>query len=170
MKNDRAERAKRREIGWLAALLLGVVVALGPSTAWAEEVGRCARAELPWAVTLPDGSTHDAGSLTLCLQQLWTPVSGLHEIRVNGHATGLFMSRLGRAEGPIEKTPVMVFAHPITSDEYRLVGYAWPDGDVMRTYTLRRSGKVPTTVAKRARLPLLDRPDADTVQVAALVQ
>ncbi len=169
MKNDRTGRDTRHEIGWWTALALGVVVALTPATARAEETGRCARADVPWPVTLPDGSTHDAGALALCLQQMWTPASGLHEIRVNGHPTGLFMSRLGNTEGPAESTPVMVFARNL-SGEHRLIGYAWPDGDVMRTYTLRKFGKVSTVVARQERLPLLDRPDADIVLVAALAQ
>ena len=169
MRNDRTGRDTRQEIGWLVALALGIVVALTPSSALGEETGRCARADVPWSVTLPDGSTHDAGALRLCLQQMWTPASGLHEIRVNGNPTGLFMSRLGRTEGLVEATPIMVFARN-PSGEHRLIGYAWPDGDVMRTYTLRKSGKTSATIAKRANLPLFDRSAADVVLVAALAQ
>ena len=100
---------------------------------------------------------------------MWTPASGLHEIRINGHPTGLFMSRLGTTEGLVEDTPIMVFGRD-PSGEHRLIGYAWPDGEVMRTYTLRKFGKVSAAVSKRASLPLLDRSDADVVLVAALAQ
>ena len=155
--------------GWLAALALGILVAFTPSPAWAEQTGRCARAAVPWPVTLPDGSVHDAGTLKLCLQQMWTPASGLHEIRVNEHPMGVFISRLGRTEGLVDTTPMMVFERSVT-DRYSLIGYAWPDGDAMRTYTLRKFGKVSETVSKRASMPLFERPDTDIVLVAALAQ
>ena len=102
MKNVQDEHGACWRVRWAAAVALGAVVALAPSLAWSQNRGQCARIEAPWPMVLPDGSTHEAGSLKLCLQQMWTPVSGLHEIRVNGMSIGLFMSRVGTSEGPVE--------------------------------------------------------------------
>ena len=166
MKNARGECGGRRRTRWAAAVALGAVVALAPSLAWSQDPGRCARVEAPWPMVLPDGSTHEAGSLKLCLQQMWTPASGLHEIRVNGRSIGLFMSRVGTSEAPVERVPVVVFQRNGT-DEHYLLGYAWPDGEIMRTYLLHKFGKAPRAIARKSRLPLLES-ETTEVLVAAL--
>ena len=162
----RNEHEALRRFRWAAAVALGAVVILAPSPAWSEDRGQCARIEAPWPIVLPDGSTHEAGSLKLCLQQMWTPASGLHEIRVNGMSIGLFMSRVGTSEGPVEGLPVVVFQRYGT-DEHHLVGYAWPDGGAMRTYVLRKFGKAPRETARNSRLPLLES-ETTEILVAAL--
>ncbi len=166
MKNARDERGARRRVRWAAAVALGAVVALSPSLAWSQDRGRCARVEAPWPIVLPDGSAHEAGSVKLCLQQMWTPASGLHEIRVNGRSIGLFMSRVGTSEAPVERVPVVVFRRNGT-DEHYLLGYAWPDGEIMRTYLLHKFGKAPRAIARKSRLPLLES-ETTEVLVAAL--
>jgi len=166
MKNTRGEHGARPRLRWAAVLALGAVVVLAPSPAWSQNRGQCARIEVPWPVVLPDGSTHEAGSLNLCLQQMWTPASGLHEIRVNGKPIGLFMSRVGTSEGPAERVPVVVFQSNGT-DERTLLGYAWPHGDVMRTYILHKFGKAPRAIARKSGLPLLES-ETTEVLVAAL--
>ena len=166
MKNARDERGARPRIRWAAAVALGAVVAIAPSLAWSQDRGQCARIEAPWPIVLPDGSAHEAGSLKLCLQQMWTPASGLHEIRVNGRSIGLFMSRVGTSEEPVEGVPVVVFQRNGT-DEHYLVGYAWPDGETMRTYTLRRFGKAPRNViARNSRLPLVESENTEILMAA----
>jgi len=166
MKNARAIGRAQRRARWLAGVALCTVVALAPSLVWSQDLGRCARVEVPWPIVLPDGSAHEAGSLKLCLQQMWTPVAGLHEIRVNGTAIGLFMSRVGRSEGPAAaRAPIVVFRRNGT-DEHYLAGYAWPDGEVMRTYALHKFGKVTTATARRLSLPLLDPANAEVLLVA----
>ena len=166
MKNSRNRCEARRRILW--AVVLGTLVVLAPSLAWSQNRGQCARIETPWPVVLPDGSTHDAGSLNLCLQQMWTPASGLHEIRVNGRSIGLFMSRIGTGEGPVELLPVVVFQRNGTNERY-LLGYAWPNGETMRTYILQRSGKAPRVIARNSRLPLLDSENTE-ILIAALLR
>ena len=165
MKNARRKREARRPARWAAPVVLGAVVVLAPSLAWSEDRGQCARIEAPWPMVLPDGSTHEAGSLKLCLQQMWTPASGLHEIRVNGRSIGLFMSRVGTSEEPVEGVPVVVFQRNGT-DEHYLVGYAWPDGEAMRTYILRRFGEVPREIARNLRLPLLESENTEVLKAA----
>ena len=140
-------------------------MALAPSLAWSQDRGQCARIELPWPIVLPDGSTHEAGSLKLCLQQMWTPASGLHEIRVNGRSIGLFMSRVGTSEAPVERVPVVVFRRNGT-DEHYLLGYAWPDGEIMRTYLLHKFGKAPRAIARKSRLPLLESETTEVLMAA----
>ena len=158
MKNPRRTR-------WTLTVALGVVVVLAPSLAWSQDRGQCALIEAPWPMVLPDGSVHEAGSLKLCLQQMWTPASGLHEIRVNGASIGLFMSSVGTSEEPVESVPVVVFQRNGT-DEHYLVGYAWPDGEAMRTYILRGSGKAPRDIAWNSPLPLLASENTEILMAA----
>ena len=166
MKNARGKPGTRWQVRWAAAMAVVAVVALAPSPAWTQDRGRCALIEAPWPVVLPDGSTHEAGSLKLCLQQMWTPASGLHEIRIDGMPIGLFMSRVGTSEGPVEGVPVVVFQRNGTGEHY-LVGYAWPDGEVMRTYILHKFGKASRAIARKSGLPLLES-ETTEVLVAAL--
>ncbi len=166
MKISQSERGNRRQSRWAAAVALGAMVALAPSLTLSQDRGQCARIETPWPVVLPDGSTHEAGSLNLCLQQMWTPASGLHEIRVNGTSLGLFMSRVGTGEMPVEHMPLVVFQRNETDDRI-LLGYAWPDGAFMRTYILQRSGKAPRAITRKSRLPLLESVTTE-VLIAAL--
>ena len=130
----------------LVGLLIPVAI-LASAPATAEGRGRCATVDVPWPVILPDGSTHPACRLTLCLKQIWSPVSGMHELRIDGMPVGLVLSRIGRSEGPAELTPTMLFRRD-EREGFRLVGYAWPDGDTMRTYALQ---------AIRRRVPRRDR-------------
>jgi hypothetical protein len=151
---------------------LGAVVAIVPSLAWTQGAGRCIRVETPWPVVLPDGSAHQAGTLRLCLRHEWTPVTGLHEIRVDGTSLGLFMSRIGKSEGRSERDPLVVFQRNV-NEQHRLVGYAWPEGEVMRTFTLRQVDESPreiprgTARKRNKRLPLIDS-DETKVLVAAV--
>jgi hypothetical protein len=166
MKNSRSECGRRRQTRWALTLALGAVVAFAPSLTWSQQRGQCARIDTPWPMVLPDGSIHEAGSLNLCLQQMWTPASGLHEIRVNGKSLGLFMSRVGTGEGPVEGMPVVVFQRNGT-DERSLLGYAWPDGAVMKTYVLDGFGRSPRKIARKAPLPLLESVTTE-ILIAAL--
>jgi hypothetical protein len=169
MNNTRINHRIGRMTRWTTVVAL-LVVAFAGSPAWSESRGRCAWVEVPWPMTLPDGSAHEAGRVKLCLQQMWTPASGLHEIQVNGASRGLFMSRAGSSEGPISDLPVVVFQKYETG-EYHLIGYAWPDGDSMRTYVLHQSGKAPSATAwnkRKKRLPLFETEDHEIL--AALVR
>jgi hypothetical protein len=153
MKNKRGEAKPLRRVRWAALVALGAVVALAPSPAWSQSRGQCAQIDAPWPMVLPDGSIHEPGPLRLCLQQMYTPASGLHEIRVNGATIGLFMSRVGTSEQPVDGVPIVVFQRNGT-DEHYLVGYAWPDGDAMRTYVLARVEQ--DLIAKNSKLPLFE--------------
>jgi len=96
---------------------------------------------------------------------MWTPASGLHEIRVNGRSIGLFMSRAGTSEATVEGVPIVVFQRNGT-DEHHLVGYAWPDGKAMRTYVLRKFGKASRDTARNLRLPLVESETTEILMAA----
>jgi hypothetical protein len=162
--NSRRKDENWRWSDWVMAVGLGVAILMS-SPAWSEDRGRCVRAEAPWPVVLPDGSSHEAGSVKLCLQQMWTPASGLHEIRLNGTAIGLFMSRATTSEGPAERMPIVVFQRT-DADEHRLVGYAWPDGEAMRVYMLHRFGKAPAEIAWKSQLPLVEDENTEILMAA----
>jgi len=155
MQNVRGNAKPLRLVRRAATLGLVALVALAASPAWSQGRGQCAQIETPWPMILPDGSTHEPGPLKLCLQQMYTPSSGLHEIRVNGASIGLFVSRVGTSEQPVEGVPIVVFKRDGT-DEHYLVGYAWPDGESMRTYVLRNAGMGSRAIARNSQLPLFE--------------
>jgi hypothetical protein len=138
----------------VAAMALGVMVALASSPVWSETRGRCARVTLPWPIVLPDGSNHDAGVLKLCLQQIWTPVTGLHEIKFDELSHGLFKSKVGRNEDSVSDRPIVVFRRD-ESDRYHLLGYAWPNGKSMRTYRVQDATKPAAAITHDDGLPLI---------------
>lgn len=93
--------------------LLGVVMAVGlaacATASWAQSGGPCVTSNVPEAFTLPDGSFHPAGRLTLCTLQEFTPVVGLHRVWVDGDGASFVMSRMTRAEVAPDSPPVLVF-------------------------------------------------------------
>jgi hypothetical protein len=148
----------------LGTLALGVVVLLVSVPAEAQYRGKCATADTPWPVVLPDGSVHDGSRLKVCLRHSLNPVTGLHEINIDRHSFGRFMSRIGESEGRTEDTPVLVF-HRNALGQHRLVGYAWPHGDSMTTYRLFDLGRPYKEALKLARAPLLKEVDSDSEMV-----
>jgi hypothetical protein len=120
----------------LAVTMLVLALALLlPGGTQAQETGRCARVATPWPIVLPDGSTHESDALQLCLKLKLNPVTGIHELRVDGISRGMVRSRIGKSEGRSMLDPIVVFRR-VDSGAHLLVGYAWPDGDVMRTFNL----------------------------------
>ncbi len=120
--------------------------------------------EAPFAMTLPDGKTHESGSLKLCLRQMFTPASGMHEIVVNGKSLGLHASRIGTSEEPADGLPVVVFQRD-GDGAYSLIGYAWPDRGSMRTYVLGKIEPRQRAVAKRD-VQLFDRENIEVLTAA----
>ena len=69
-----------------------------------------------------------------------SPGTGLHDIHMNGHPVGMFLSRIGRSEGKRQgDTAVFIFAHDGGS-ELSLQGCAIPEGDHYRTIRLPAAG------------------------------
>jgi hypothetical protein len=67
-----------------------------------------------------------------------SPVSTLHTVYVAGRPAGLLEGRVGRSEGPAQRQPFVLFRRN-TDAQFVLIGYAWPDGRNMETYSLARS-------------------------------
>ncbi len=164
MKNGKMTRGILRR-SWRTIVALGVLLILASSPGWSQSRGQCVRIDAPWPMVLPDGSTHEAGTLNLCFQQMWTPSAGLHEIRVNGASIGLFQSRVGTSEGPVKNAPIVVFQRDGTEEHY-LVGYAWPDGESMRTFVLSEFGKAPRRITRNEPLPLFSSENTEVLMAA----
>jgi len=110
-----------------------LLLSAGPARA----TGSCTSADIDEPFRLPDGSLHDAGRLSLCLDRHHSPVAALHEARVDGRALGLFASRSDQSEGLLEHdaTPFMMF-NRLKSGELALVGLGTPGRDRMQLYWL----------------------------------
>ncbi len=167
MKNKKNTRKAWSRSHWaLPAALVAVVLVAAP-TAWSQGRSDCTFVDAPWPIVLPDGSNHRAGSMMLCFQQMWTPASGLHEIRVNGRSAGLFMSRVGTSDESVERIPIVVFGRYDGMDEHRLLGYALPADGAMRTYILSDFGKSRGRYPQLAHLPLVESDTTEILVVAA---
>lgn len=119
------------------ASLFALILLSLAGRAVAEDPTRCIRAELPKAVVMPDGSVHDPGLLRICMTRRYTPVSGLHEIYIDGTFAGLFVSELGKSEGSVERNDPFLFFRANEDRQWELRGYALPDGNGLVTYRLQ---------------------------------
>jgi len=145
--------------------VLGIVAFALLATPQAEaNRGRCATADAPWPIILPDGAVHEGGRLKICLSLTLNPVTGLHEIQIGKYSIGRYMSRIGDSEGQVSDSPVLVFLRNL-SGQHRLIGYAWPNGDSMRTYRLFDLSRPRKEALRAARTPLLEDIDTDDTSV-----
>ena len=128
-----------RERGKPALLSLVLIVGLAAfaSTSWAQNRGDCVTSKVPEAFTLPDGTLHAAGRLTLCTVQAFTPVVGLHRVWANGDGASFAMSRLTWAEANADNRPVLLFRR-VHGWPLEFVGYVWPDERGSWSYALQR--------------------------------
>jgi hypothetical protein len=144
--------------------MFAVLLLATPATA--QTTGDCLVAEVPMAMVLPDGSEHDAGDLRICMSHEYSPVAGLHKTSVDGRVIGLFQSRSGYSEAAVDNRSVpLVLFHKDGEDRLILVGFAWPDGQRMRTFRMMQyREEMQTGMAKGG-----EEITADTVLLAALV-
>jgi len=120
-------------MGLVASVI--VATALVSGLVSAQERGRCLTVNVPAEFVTPDRVTHGPGTLKLCVARIHSPVSVLHKLYIDGHMVGMHQSRAGRSEGPASNAPYVQF-HWNGRGQLLLVGYAWPDGDRMRTHIL----------------------------------
>jgi hypothetical protein len=99
---------------------------------------------VPEAFTLPDGSVHAAGRLTLCAVQAFTPAVGLHRAWTDGDGASFLMSRVSRAEAKADSRSMLVFRR-VPGSRLEFVGYVWPEFPMSWSYALQRSD--PTALA-----------------------
>ena len=107
----------------IARLIIIIVIGSSALTAVsAQERGTCVTARVPEAYVLPDGSVHEAGRLSLCLDGNLSPVTGLHRLAVEGHTLGLARSRRALAAESRDITdPLVLFRR--RDGRLELVGY-----------------------------------------------
>jgi hypothetical protein len=121
------------------AVLLTVGLWASASALWAQDRGACVTANVPEAFTLPDGSEHAAGRLTLCALQEFTPVVELHSVSVDGTGVGLAMSRRAVPEAYVDTRSSFLFRRA-PDGVLDFVGYVVPFGGKAWSYTMDRSG------------------------------
>jgi len=128
----------------LLALTLPVL-GIASGLTQAQTTGRCVRAEIPETMVLPDGSRHAPGTMRICLTHRASPVTGFHEIRVDGHGKGLFQSRFGASEAMTEDGQAFLSFRRTKTGELILEGYAIPAGQKMDVFEI-----VPVAKKRRA--------------------
>jgi hypothetical protein len=157
-----------KTLGRIALLVLLVVAAAASAQA---ETGRCVTAEVPSDVVLPDGSTHSAGRIELCMKQRFSPVAGLHTTHLADGFTSMFLSHRSRSEGLLPNAEPYIQFVRASGGQLILDAYAVPDGhNKMWLYVVKPIRK---NKAKRQRTPELafaleDRNDIDEKQVVLL--
>ncbi len=123
-----------RKASTIGLWMLGLFLVAAPAVAG----GSCTSAMLNESLTLPDGSRHDAGLLTLCATRDYSPVATLHKTFVDGMPIAFFLSRRGEAEGSADGRPVMMFRRD-AKGRLHLSGYSVPSsGGRQVTYRLGR--------------------------------
>jgi len=162
---DLAIQARARSPGLIRMALALAVLVLAAGPAWSEHIGRCATVELPCPVILPDGSTHEAEEMSLCVRHRG-PTAGYHEIRIDGMTHSMLQSRISKSEGPAVQHPVVVF-QPRSDGKWVLIGYAWPNGDRMRNYALHSVPGAQRRLVARNTPPLDLWGDHDYILLAA---
>ena len=120
----------------LRVVLLAVGLASSASPSWAQSRD-CVTSNVTQAFTLPDGSSHAAGRLTICMLRAFTPVIGLHRVWADDDGASLVMSRLAPAEAIADSGPVLLF-RSAPGRPLDLVGYVMSSGRRSWSYTLRR--------------------------------
>ena len=118
--------------------LIALVLAAWAPITLAQERGACVSSNVPEAFTLPDGSLHEAGRLTLCTLEALNPVVGLHRMWPEDGGASLVMSRRARAEATPDSPPALLF-ECAPGEPLDLVGYVLSDGRRSWRYALRRS-------------------------------
>jgi hypothetical protein len=120
----------------MAPIVLTLLLFPATGTIWAGDHGRSYSAIVSSEVILPDGSVHPPGSLRIRLSRSYSPVSGLHEIFVNGAPIGMYSSRIGKAEGSAAvREPFFLFLRN-DRNQLMLQGYAVSLGREIRIYEM----------------------------------
>jgi hypothetical protein len=122
-------------------------------------------------MVLPDGSRHAPGSMRICLTHKASPVTGFHEIRVDGHGKGLFQSRFGASEAMTENGQAFFSFRRAKTGELILEGYAIPAGQRMDVFEIVPAAKKRRDDARQmARgLEIPSESDAELVVLLAAV-
>jgi len=98
--------------------------------------GRCATAHVPQAMILPDGSTHAAGTLRVCTDSDYSPVSSLHTLYIDGQPVGMFLSHRSLSEGLSDREQPFFLFYRGEDGSLVFHGHAWPEQGRMHAYRL----------------------------------
>ena len=134
----RARRGRDFPIRRTLVVMMGLAICA--SAAWAQENGICVTADVPEAFTLPDGSEHPAGRLTLCPVEALSPVTELHSVSVDGRGLRFAMSRRALAESYSGPRSEILFRRSADGGLV-LVGYVVPFGTRSRSYAMTDWGR-----------------------------
>lgn len=150
----------------VVAVMLAVLAA--PAAAAAES---CLVAHVPRDFVLPDGSSHPAGPLRVCLERNLNPSVELQKISVDGSPVGLFQSKAFTAENSDVLRPVFYFGRTEGSDEWALLGLAEPAkirGDSSKSIRFARSGTARQEKRTESRVAEITQPhERDSLIVLA---
>ena len=160
---DRFSQFRRGGQGVLIVLLL---TGLAVGAAQAQSSGGCVRAEVPWRMIMPDGTNHAPGTVEVCHNRDYTPVSGLHTLKVDGSSLGMFTSYVVQAESLAARHPIMVF-HTTVNGAAQLVAYGWPDRGTMKIFWLHDLAMDKRALKARARSLDQSQREEDYYLVAA---
>ena len=127
--------------------------------------GRCYAADVPQTMVLPDGSTHEPGSLRICTDRAISPVSILHRTDVAGRPVGMFLSVPRDVEVSVEEGKAQFIFKRNTRDELVLIGYAINAGRETRFFDMARYGT--TRTAAKVSNPNANEFDGAVILVAA---
>jgi hypothetical protein len=117
--------------------LIAAAFVLAAASTFAGDTGRCYRADVETAIVLPDNSEHPPGTLKICTTLRLSPVSGLHEVSIDGRTVGLFASRIRRSETSVNPTAAVFAFTRDCEDRLVLQGMGASDGDRSNSYFLR---------------------------------
>lgn len=156
-------RRQLNRIGFAAALIT-LTLGAASGTAFAAQ-GGCTTALIAEPFLLPDGSEHAAGELTLCIHQRHSPVSFLHETRVDGRPVGLLTSRHTTTYGGDLANSFVVFDR-LSNGKLTLLGYASARRDRVEIYALSQP-RVRASRSLESLARALDTPGEGTILIAA---
>ena len=134
MTTTPATRATRRSIAAVATALL-IIIGAPFATA-----GDCYSASVLETIGLPDGSTHPAGSITVCRVRALSPVAVLHSLEIGGRSQGLFIGKRLTVESAGAELPAFIFARG-DSEALELRAVAYGSGSGYAAYRTNRIGR-----------------------------
>lgn len=132
--------------------------------------GRCVSAETTADVILPDGSTHPAGRIQICMTLEYSPVAGLHTTRLADGFAAMFLSDRRQSEGVVEDGRPYIQFFRARGGEWILDAYAVPQGDRMQLFQIKpigRSAKAAKGPEAESRLALNEDGQPQVVQLVA---
>jgi hypothetical protein len=141
-RNTDRQRRSRARVWQVASFVAATLLLSGLVSA--QERGRCLTVDVPADFVTPDRVTHEPAALKLCVERIHSPVSVLHKVYIDGHVVGILQSRTLRSETPATSEPYVQFRRN-GRGQLLLVGYAWPEGNRMRTHILACGGESRST-------------------------